>query len=192
MSLRGAEVADAYIEVHADTAAFRRELVRKAAPALAAFAKKAKTLEDRIEAVDKMDFENFLNGLARASRSGDWSALGRQFASAEDAAEAFYARLETIDRANVNLIDSDEWDKAIDGFDRYYRERKALEIKQDRDMAMRLSRNLDELDAWYKKATALAANDADRRTALFASYTEAVQAHDKRLKIGRASCRERV
>lgn len=93
----GKEIADAYIQVHADTDRFRRELQTKAARALRKFGREAdRTLSDQLNLEEKADFDGFLKGLGKAAHSGDWAALKKQYRSVEEFERDGIGRLRKI------------------------------------------------------------------------------------------------
>lgn len=85
MAAFGPEIADAYIEVHADTAKFRRELRQRLVKDMQGFAKKAqKTFGDYLNMDKAADWDSFHRNLARAVRTGDFSRLRKEFADTGD------------------------------------------------------------------------------------------------------------
>ena len=102
----GTEVGDAYIQVHADTDAFRRELRGKLAGELRRFAKKAnRTFSQDLNFDKASHLDAFRKNLAKASTTGDWGAIKKQFGGLGDWAGLAKKEIERLAKTMVELRD---------------------------------------------------------------------------------------
>ena len=152
----GTEVADAYIEVHADTKKFRRQLKGKLAKDLAKFSDQLKrTFDDDLMADQNSQWEGFRKNLAKAANSGDWSAMRRQYGSLDEMLKDVGNRLEQMrktmvkvgeDGKTVRLIDDDHMLDILRSLEEYQKELRAKDAWAEVDASIK--KNNKAWDAW--------------------------------------------
>jgi phage-related protein len=146
MAAIGPEVADAYIEVHADTEKFRRELRGQLAKDMRRLQKDYKDTFDQDVIDDQTaQLRRFRSQLARAANTGDWSTFKKQFG--DSASWAQLLRNEINDISKIKNADGQVFMSAekrreiLDNLNRYV----TLAERKDR-----IKRTLEEEAAWQK------------------------------------------
>lgn len=187
----GREVADAYIDVHADTDAFRRELRGKLAKEFAAFAKEMdRKFSDDLDLEKRANFEGFLKGLRRASVSGDWRTLHKQFGEGRKGIERMADAIDDLGRGgyfDVGEIDEvhealrnysrelendDRW-KAIQAENKAW-DRQQKEIAEVRAEADKMAEAFRRLDRSTARSEANVTKQIQQRDMAWARYEKSV------------------
>lgn len=182
MSVLGPEVGDAYIEVHADTGPFGRELLaRTKALAAAAGEDFGTQFGDRLNRSAFARMERFEKRLADAITSGDWKSLHRELGTTErlfDAVDEALSDMEVQGRITAKELEGvtgdfyaylDKQRTAQQEKDQAAAEKALAEMQRAYDKRILASRN------YYVKQDAASAEAAKREEARLQKAQEALE-----------------
>lgn len=170
MAISGPEVADAYIQVHADTTPFGRELRQKMATSGRLVAQDFGAL---LRKGTRADLKRFQQDLADATRSGDWSGLHRKLGTTRKLTEAVSVELERMAKRGFITTDqakavNESLQDYVDGYQKLLKVREAdakYEIER-LGRADTLNRILADQTKLEGRAAAERENALDRLTKL--------------------------
>lgn len=187
----GREVADAYIEVHADTDAFRRELRGKLAKEFAGFANEMdRKFSKDLDLEKRANFDGFLKGLRRAAVSGDWKTLHKQFGEGREGIERMADAIDDLGRGGYfdigeidevhealrnysrELENDDRW-KAIEAENKAW-DRQQKEIAEVRAEADKMAEAFRRLDRSTARSEANVTKQIQQRDMAWARYEKSV------------------